>query len=190
MTSSSSHSLKPSQQRTLLAWYQALDKVNPDSFSDSLTQKIQHIQTELSQDNYQIIAEIPTTVKLNPDLHQAYETAREQLTEAYSSQEKDKFILTSVEEKSTTEAKELSILKALDIRSLTIENLMYRLNLPEDQVIEAIEKLWNEGKIANASGSLLGKFIPRFRNKKKKLDDYFTLTFKGRLQVKSLLKEN
>ncbi|MGK7947139.1 MAG: hypothetical protein AB4058_21995 [Microcystaceae cyanobacterium] len=187
-------SLKPSQRKTLEAWHLALERTDLAQLPESCKEEIKQIQAELLAGNHQVIQKISHITEQNPALKHAYEIAREELTEQYSSQSKDKLVTSPIinglqtEEESKTETKEVSILKALDIRSLTIENLMYRLNIPEDKVIELIHKLWDEGKIDTARGNLIGKFIPRFRNTQMELDDYFALTFKGQLQLESLKK--
>lgn len=203
---SSSSPLKPSQQRTLLAWYQALNKVNPDSFSDSLTQKIQQINTELNQNNYQILEEIPTLVTLNPDLQQAYEREREQLSKGYSSQEKDKLAADVTlplkddlsysirpldsEQLIKTNRKVLLILQSLENCPLTPHDLKYRLNLPSSEITKLIKQLWNERKINKVSGNIWYNLLPIIPRRELIIDNddsetYFTLTLLGKWQLKS-----
>ncbi|MGK7946668.1 MAG: hypothetical protein AB4058_19590 [Microcystaceae cyanobacterium] len=189
-------SLKPSQRKTLEALNLALARTDLAQLPERCKEEIKQIQADFLAGHYQAIHKISYITEQNTALKNAYEIAREELTEQYSSQSKDKLITSPIinglqtEEENTTETKEVSILKELDIRSLTIRNLTYRLNLSEEQVTEAIKKLWEQGKIDTARGNLLGKFIPRFRNTDMALDDYFTLTFQGKLQVQSLEKDN
>lgn len=198
-------SLKPSQKRTLNAWKIALEDVNFEHFSEALKEKIEDIEKELSQNNYQVINEILEIVKENTDLNDAYQTARKALAEDYNSQERDKIAisynsnnLTPITSNSRTKTKQkinrkaLLILQALETYPLTLEDLKYRLNLPSSQVHKLVKQLWNERKINTLSGNSLYNLLPIIQRGELNIesddsDTYFTLTSLGTLQLRTLV---
>ncbi len=77
--------------------------------------------------------------------------------------------------------KAVSVLKALEFRPLTIENLAYGLEMSPDQARQIIQRLWQEGKINTTKAGILGTIFPFLRPKKRPshISDattYFTLT--------------
>ena len=110
---------------------------------------------------------------------------------------KDSFINAFQTAVSVTQAKEnlkaFSILKALEFRPLTIENLAYALEMSPEQTRKIIQRLWQEGKINTTNGSILGTILPFLRPKKQpsQINDaktYFTLTSWGYFYLHPVIK--
>ncbi|ELS00852.1 hypothetical protein Xen7305DRAFT_00005530 [Xenococcus sp. PCC 7305] len=80
--------------------------------------------------------------------------------------------------------KTISILKALELRPLTVENLAYRLEMDEEQTYQIVKRLWQERKIDSLHESTLRKIFPFLipRNQSSKIDPtntYLTTTSLG-----------
>ncbi|MDJ0508138.1 MAG: hypothetical protein QNJ64_02610 [Crocosphaera sp.] len=200
--SQSSNSLKTSQKRTLDAWEITLKRVNIEQFPEDLKIKIEQIERELSQNNYQVINEINNIVQENTDLSNAYQIAREELAKDYNSQEKNKIAIPwdssySTDETSyyqTKNPKALFILQELDASPLTVRDLKYRLNLPPGDVLELLKKLWNQRKINKVSGNIWYSIFPitkpkRFDIKEDDSKTYFTLTSLGEMELRKSIRE-
>lgn len=195
------NSLKLSQKRTLDAWKIAINSVNIEHFSDELKTKIEQIERELYQNNYQVIDKIPEIVKENADLYDAYKTARKELAEDYDSQEKDKIAIpynsnyaTSINSnyglkiKGKINRQAIFILQELETYPLTLEDLKCRLNLQSSEVHELVKKLWNERKINKVSGNIWYSVFPITKPREFDIieDDqetYFNVTSLGKMQL-------
>ncbi|MGK7872585.1 MAG: hypothetical protein AB4426_04525 [Xenococcaceae cyanobacterium] len=84
---------------------------------------------------------------------------------------------------SRADARAISVLKALESRPLTIENLAYKLEMPIEQSRRIVQRLWNDGYIDTTTGGILRKILPIFKSRKfpskEASVDYFTLTSRG-----------
>ena len=105
---------------------------------------------------------------------------------------KDSFLASLQQSISLAEARSnlqaISILQALEFKPLTIENLVYTLNLPQEKVHHLVQRLWNEGKIDTVTGGILRKIFPTLRSKKQLNESaYFTLTSLGYFHLHPLI---
>lgn len=202
--SQSFNSLKPSQKRTLNAWKIALQRVNIEEFPESLKETIEQIEAKLSENNYQVLDEIPEIVKNISGFCDAYQTARQELAEDYDSKERNKIAIpwdsnysndrTSSSKKKTKQKinpKALFILQELETYPLTLEDLKYRLNLPSWEVLKLIKQLWNERKINKVSGNIWYSIFPITKPRTLDIQEddsetYFTITSLGEIELRRL----
>ena len=82
--------LKPTQKITLDALKIAIQRVNIEQLPEDFREKINSIETESSEYNYQVIDEIIASIENISDFNYAYKKARQELAEEYNSQEKTK----------------------------------------------------------------------------------------------------
>ncbi|MDJ0600019.1 MAG: hypothetical protein QNJ37_14400 [Crocosphaera sp.] len=199
-----SNSLKPSQQRTLNAWKIALQRVNIEEFPENLRATIEEIEAKLSENNYQVLDEIPEIVKNISDFCDAYQTARQELAEEYNSQERDKIAIpwdsnysndrianSKKKTKQKINPKELFILQELETYPLTLRDLKYRLELPSWEVHQLVKQLWNERKINKVSGNIWYSVFPitkprSFDVQEDDSETYFTVTSLGKVELRTL----
>ncbi|VEP12083.1 conserved hypothetical protein [Hyella patelloides LEGE 07179] len=122
-------------------------------------------------------------------------TAKQLVTRVKDS--KDAFFKTLQAAVSVTQAKAdlkaFSVLKALEFRPLTIENLAYALEMSPDQARQIIQRLWQEGKINTTKAGIFGTIFPFLRPKKRpsQIHDsntYFTLTSFGYFDLHPVIK--
>ncbi|EAZ90266.1 hypothetical protein [Crocosphaera chwakensis] len=199
-----SNPLKSSQKRTLDAWKIALKRVDVDTFPENLKVKIEQIERDLSQNNYEVISKIREVVKENDNFNDTYQTVRQELAEQYSSKERDKIAIplegnnltnrsfkNREKTKQKIDPKALFILQELDTYPLTLRDLKYRLDLPSWEVYKLIKQLWNDRKINKVSGNIWYSVFPitKPRNLDIQEDDsetYFTVTSLGKTQLRKL----
>lgn len=194
------NSLKPSQERTLNAWKIALERIDFNNLSKDLIVRVEQIERELSQNNYQVIDEIINIVKENDDLNDAYQTARQGLTKDYNSKERTK-IAVPLEgpnyrivgfrgrTKQKIDPNALFILQELDTYPLTLRDLKYRLDLSSGKVLELIKQLWNERKINKVSGNIWYSVFPITKPGTLDIEEddsetYFTVTSLGEMDLR------
>ena len=89
--------------------------------------------------------------------------------------------------------KAFSVLKALELRPLTIENLAYALEMSPEQTRQIIQRLWQEGKINTTKAGIVSTIFPFLRPKKRpsQINDsniYFTLTSLGYFDLHPVIK--
>lgn len=122
-------------------------------------------------------------------------TAKQLVTKVKDS--KDTFLKQFQEAVSLTQAKAnlkaFSVLKALEFRPLTIENLAYALEISPEQARQIIQRLWQEGKINTTKAGIFGTIFPFLRPKKRpsQIHDsntYFTLTSLGYFDLHPIIK--
>ena len=110
---------------------------------------------------------------------------------------KDSFLKALHAAVSVTQAKAdlkaFSVLKALEFRPLTIENLAYALEMSPDQARQIIQRLWQEGKINTTKAGIFGTIFPFLRPKKRpsQIHDsntYLTLTSLGYFDLHPVIK--
>ncbi|MDJ0845034.1 hypothetical protein [Crocosphaera sp.] len=202
--SQSFNSLDLSQKRTLNAWKIALKRVNIEEFPESLRATIEQIEDKLSENNYQVLDEIPEIVKNISDFCDAYQTARQELAEDYNSQERNKIAITwdsnysndrtanaKKKTKQKINPKALFILQELETYPLTLEDLKYRLQLPSWEVHQLVKQLWKERKINKVSGNIWYSVFPitkprPFDVQEDDSDTYFTVTSLGKIELRTL----
>ena len=196
------NSLKPSQERTLNAWKIALERIDFNNLSKDLIVRIEQIERELSQNNYQVIDDIINIVKENNDLNDAYQTARQELAEDYNSKERTKIAVplgvnnsnhrtskTRTKTKQKVDRKALFILQELETYPLTLQDLKYRLELPSWEVYQLVKKLWNDRKINKVSGNIWYSVFPITKPGTLDIEEddsetYFTVTSLGEMDLR------
>lgn len=83
---------------------------------------------------------------------------------------------------------DFAVLRAIEQRPLTTEDLAYRLEMPFDQVNCVVQRLWQEGKI-NTMGSGIWRNIFPFLNHRKRpnSDAYWMLTSIGHFRLHPII---
>ena len=189
--------LKPSQKRTLDALKIAIQRVNIEQLPEDFREKINSIETESSEYNYQVIDEIIASIENISDFNAAYQKARDELTKDYNSKEKTKIASSYPSNHSPSRAKTeqeinpkaLFILQELENYPLTLEDLKYRLNLKSEEVHQIVKQLWNERKVNKVSGSIWYSLFPitkprRFDITEDDSHTSFTLTTLGEIELR------
>jgi hypothetical protein len=99
---------------------------------------------------------------------------------------------------SAIETQTAAVLRALERRPLTVENLCYVLQLSADQVRALVQYLLNAGYIGSTNSGILRKFFPLLGRSRQAVNvaaqqvtfdtpDYFTLTAKGHFYLHPLV---
>ena len=195
--------LKPTQKITLDALKIAIQRVNIEQLPEDFREKINRIETESSEYNYQVIDEIIASIENISDFNYAYKKARQELAEEYNSQEKTKTASTypSTYSPSNTShspakntqkinPKALFILQELEDYPLTLEDLKYRLELSSSEVLEIVKELWNEKKINKVSGNIWYSVFPITKRgildiQEDDSETYFTVTSLGKIELRT-----
>ena len=189
--------LKPTQKITLDALKIAIQRVNIEQLPEDFREKINSIETESSEYNYQVIDEIIASIENISHFNAAYQKARDELTKDYNSKEKTKIASSYPSNHSPSRAKTeqeinpkaLFILQELENYPLTLEDLKYRLNLKSEEVHQIVKQLWNERKVNKVSGSIWYSLFPitkprRFDITEDDSHTSFTLTTLGEIELR------